>query len=475
MLKTLHRYARQIALLIENLPQDGTVVRLSCANPERFGDVVIKKIYALHAAYGIEKNIDQNPSFYTTARVDTSSLPLPAILQRAVSNGAVYMSMDKDTGLPIASLWMTFLAGVAATLGHQPIFCAFEADAGHKTFFLRLGQGSVADFKKTVAQLETALATPFELSIEEADVSAIRKNLFARHEAATEFYLQTDAEWTQRFYQRLGDDLSRASLQNFLRQRIWASIFWACDTYYTLTPPVESAAWRRQRLEEASAMPPFSAPQPEIFFFFYLHTFVWEQYAIPGIVEPKPGDVILDVGAGFGDTAVYFSQKLQGTGTIYSFEPLKDNLLCLKQNISHYKCHNVVTVQHAVSDAEVTLQFKCPEFGVSTSGASMGEIGGNGASGMSGLEPVTTVTIDTFARQNNIRVNFIKADIEGMELPMLKGAQKTLQCDKPSCALSLYHKKDDFRVLPQFLEDCCPEYRFFIRCDAEPMLFATVR
>lgn len=57
-------------------------------------------------------------------------------------------------------------------------------------------------------------------------------------------------------------------------------------------------------------------------------------------------------------------------------------------------------------------------------------------------------------------------------MQMLIGAQKTISSQTPICSIALYHKKDDFWQIPQYLTRLCPEYTFWFRCESEPVLFA---
>ena len=70
------------------------------------------------------------------------------------------------------------------------------------------------------------------------------------------------------------------------------------------------------------------------------------------------------------------------------------------------------------------------------------------------------------------KVDFIKSDTEGNEMALLRGAAATISRDAPVCAICLYHKKDDFWEIPSFLKELRPDYRFWFRCEAEPVLFA---
>jgi FkbM family methyltransferase len=56
-----------------------------------------------------------------------------------------------------------------------------------------------------------------------------------------------------------------------------------------------------------------------------------------------------------------------------------------------------------------------------------------------GSQTVQLTTVDREAERLNLTVGLIKADIERSELPMLLGAMKTLQRDRPVLSLSIYH------------------------------------
>jgi hypothetical protein len=56
-------------------------------------------------------------------------------------------------------------------------------------------------------------------------------------------------------------------------------------------------------------------------------------------------------------------------------------------------------------------------------------------------------------------VDFIKADIEGAERLMLKGAQKTLARFAPKLALCTYHLPDDPDVMEKLIMEANPNYK----------------
>lgn len=81
-----------------------------------------------------------------------------------------------------------------------------------------------------------------------------------------------------------------------------------------------------------------------------------------------------------------------------------------------------------------------------------------------GAASVEVTTIDAYAREKNLpSVDFIKLDVEGAELDILKGAVVTIAQFKPILALSAYHKLDDFWTLMNFVKSIRPDYEFALR------------
>jgi hypothetical protein len=58
---------------------------------------------------------------------------------------------------------------------------------------------------------------------------------------------------------------------------------------------------------------------------------------------------------------------------------------------------------------------------------------------MHGSEAINLTTVDKEAERLKLTVGLIKADIEGTKLPMLIGALRTIQRDRPVLSLTIYH------------------------------------
>ncbi len=70
------------------------------------------------------------------------------------------------------------------------------------------------------------------------------------------------------------------------------------------------------------------------------------------------------------------------------------------------------------------------------------------------------MTVDDFVCEDSLAyVDFIKADIEGAERDMLRGAEGVLRKFGPKLSLCTYHLDDDPKVLEAIIKGTNPKYR----------------
>ncbi|HEX7182980.1 MAG TPA: FkbM family methyltransferase [Thermoanaerobaculia bacterium] len=186
-----------------------------------------------------------------------------------------------------------------------------------------------------------------------------------------------------------------------------------------------------------------------------LYTFQLEQYRYDRdgvVVEARPGDIAIDGGGCWGDTALYLAQRVGPTGHVHSFEPSPDNLPVFEANLQrNAELASRISVHRnalwKVSDAELSFDPKGPATSV----------GGTGAA------TVRSLAIDDLIERKSVpRVGFIKMDIEGAELDALRGAERTIRAQRPRLAVTLYHRLGDFVTIPRFLNELELGYRLYI-------------
>lgn len=200
-----------------------------------------------------------------------------------------------------------------------------------------------------------------------------------------------------------------------------------------------------------------------------VHTFLLEQYACPEqrAARVRPGDVVIDGGACWGDTALYFASRVGAEGRVVSYEFSPSNLDLLAANIDRNPelASRIEVEQRALwdcSDERLAIEGSGP----ATQVGHAEDAGG-----------VLSRAIDDLPGALGLeRIDFIKLDIEGAELHALRGAEQTLRRDRPRLAIALYHGFADWVEIPAYVYGLGLGYRFslghFTIHHCETVLFA---
>lgn len=142
----------------------------------------------------------------------------------------------------------------------------------------------------------------------------------------------------------------------------------------------------------------------------------------------RAGTIALDVGANVGAYAVLLGQWVGASGRVYAFEPSPVAFRGLVRHIALNAQDGVVTpVAAAVADRDGTGDLIVAD----TAGESRLADGVERGRTMS----VSTVTIDSFCAREGLLPSFIKIDVEGAELDVLRGARKSIAAAGSELAL----------------------------------------
>lgn len=148
----------------------------------------------------------------------------------------------------------------------------------------------------------------------------------------------------------------------------------------------------------------------------------------------QKGFTILDIGANIGWFSLTLS-KIKPDINIFAFEPIPKTFGYLKKNILLNKTENVKALNFGLSDKNGELTFYYyPE----TSGnASLKNVSRH-------RKPQKIVCkvkkLDDFIKENNVKIDFIKCDVEGAEFFVLKGGLNTIKRDQPILFLEMLRK-----------------------------------
>jgi FkbM family methyltransferase len=167
-------------------------------------------------------------------------------------------------------------------------------------------------------------------------------------------------------------------------------------------------------------------------------------------VAVEKDDVVIDAGAWIGDFSAYAVSK---GAVVYAFEPGKKIFTELEKTAA-LNDEKIIAVNKGLGCGDSELPLYDSPFG------SIGLTTMNSGKQQKALETIKITSIDKFVEDNNIpRVDFIKADIEGAERDMLRGAQNTLKEFAPKLAICTYHLPDDPDVLEKIILETNPRYK----------------
>lgn len=181
------------------------------------------------------------------------------------------------------------------------------------------------------------------------------------------------------------------------------------------------------------------------------------------VFEPEENEIAIDAGACNGETAL---SMLKWGGDrirkVYSFESDPLNFVQCERFIKEKCDERVVLVKKGCWSETKTLTISA---NIGTHSSFVGE---------KGVVQIEVTSIDDIVAEE--KVTFIKMDIEGAEVPSLKGAENCIRRNHPKLAICVYHKADDLVEIPKYLLSIVPDYRFLLRhyttWDWETVLYA---
>ena len=144
---------------------------------------------------------------------------------------------------------------------------------------------------------------------------------------------------------------------------------------------------------------------------------------IVSILARMGSPVVIDAGANIGNHTLAFAVHARA---VYAFEPLREIFLLLEQNVARNHLDNVHLVNRALSDH---------------SGSAVLHVNRHGNIGTSSLyhradrseeQEIECITGDEALALHGVeRVDFIKLDVEGHELNVIRGLERTLRRSRP--------------------------------------------
>lgn len=159
----------------------------------------------------------------------------------------------------------------------------------------------------------------------------------------------------------------------------------------------------------------------------------------------KHQDIIIDVGANIGYLSLVCSKLVGTNGMVLSFEPDPLNFSYLKENIALNNANNISAHQLALSNQNSVLKLYHSKIDHNAGAHSMMY---NERVVSEDYVEIQAMIFDNTEIQKSIpKVDFIKIDVEGVEMDVLQGMYQTIQKHKPMLLIEISAEYQNMRGL----------------------------
>ena len=186
-------------------------------------------------------------------------------------------------------------------------------------------------------------------------------------------------------------------------------------------------------------------PEHQYLYFYGTHD---ERHIVTKLLRIiQPGDICWDIGANIGFYTCLLASRVEDAGTVVAFEPALRTCGYLRENVSLNRFANVTVINKGLSDRVEQRHLYYAEAGLAEGTASLKYVNGRAAS-----ERVTLDTIDSLTRELPVP-DFIKIDVEGYQLEVLRGGEHYLKTHAPLLMAELKDVGETNRALYAEIEN----------------------
>jgi FkbM family methyltransferase len=154
------------------------------------------------------------------------------------------------------------------------------------------------------------------------------------------------------------------------------------------------------------------------------------------------GGCALDLGANFGMYTRFFAETVGPDGQVHAVEPVPETYDVLQSNVEHLGLANVTVHNVAVSGDEGTVTMVVPEY--ARGGENLYEARVINQPGLTNgrVVQVPACRLDDLCGRLG-QIDFVKCDVEGHELSVVRGADEILRIHRPAWLIEVSGDPDD--------------------------------
>jgi FkbM family methyltransferase len=159
------------------------------------------------------------------------------------------------------------------------------------------------------------------------------------------------------------------------------------------------------------------------------------------------GDLVVDGGANLGIYSKRISKIVGKKGKVFAFEPISFLIDFMKL---HHKYSNIDFISLALSDVEASRKIIIPLIGKDLIEPSLATLNHKTVDGL--VQNIQSVRLDNFIKPE-MKVKFIKLDLEGHEISALLGSKRILLESRPIVQFEENNMNQNVNYYTQFLKE----------------------
>lgn len=230
---------------------------------------------------------------------------------------------------------------------------------------------------------------------------------------------------------------------------------WACEQTWKIPDPVNERNFGNLcsiRVKSTTIYWPNSVPADglgwiynEIFLPRWRNPYCYESHEC----QIRPHDLVLDIGACEGFFTLYAA--LLRRADVIAFEPVADFIPSLQATVDHHRLNNRVNILGwGLSHADHDGWFE------NSNSPFQGKVTDSTAGSVIKLRALDSLVAEGLVP----RADFIKIDVEGHEVSVLRGAAKLIRRFQPRISLAVYHTPTQGEEVKQTILEIDPTYQF---------------
>jgi FkbM family methyltransferase len=156
------------------------------------------------------------------------------------------------------------------------------------------------------------------------------------------------------------------------------------------------------------------------------------------------GDTVVDAGANIGYVSALLARWVGTGGRVHAFEPVPETCDLLEHNVEALALHQVTVYPFALSSGSRTARMTIPHYpggGKNMYESKIVESPGNPQD--PDTVTVNTTSLDAVLGGSGSPIAFMKIDVEGHELDVIRGAGSVIRRDHPSLHIEVSGDPDD--------------------------------